>query len=74
MIEPPGNEPAEIFPISDTVFAPMGHDAELTFVCNIEGQATEIKLSMGRRKVTAKRKQRATLFDLPFLNSSGAVP
>jgi CubicO group peptidase (beta-lactamase class C family) len=50
------NQPAfEIFPESDTTFAPRAFPAKLTFVKDADGKITSVRLNQGGRETTGKK-------------------
>ena len=56
IVHPPGDdEPAEIFPSSETVFAPLNFDGEFTFVRDSNGKVSELKFKLNSGTVRAKR-------------------
>lgn len=58
IVHPPeGDEPTEIFPVSENVFCPDGVDVELTFVRGQDGSIDELQLIMNNNMIKAKRKK-----------------
>ncbi|HEX6732999.1 MAG TPA: serine hydrolase [Pyrinomonadaceae bacterium] len=55
MTQATGQQVIEIFPESETTFAPRVLNAKLTFVKDAEGKVTALKLSQGGREITGKK-------------------
>jgi CubicO group peptidase (beta-lactamase class C family) len=55
MAQPTGQRKIEIFPTSETVFAPKVFRAEITFARDAEGRVTHLVFSQGGRQQTAKK-------------------
>src|SRR5688500_3620835 len=50
------NQPAfEIFPESETTFAPRAFPAKLTFLKDADGKVTSVRLNQGGRETTGKK-------------------